>query len=148
MSKIVPRAAGGGRKSKDALVGVGDADLKRLAPPKTLIDQVAIDMWKTQSAQMIKRGTLALEFAPLLLNYCNAFSLLLKAEKLIAEEGLIAFSDQGGAKKHPAVNVRNDSVAQMARLGSLLGLDPLSCSRMTGAGGSGESEDENEFNEF
>ncbi|EEF9433867.1 phage terminase small subunit P27 family, partial [Salmonella enterica subsp. enterica serovar Muenchen] len=44
-------------------------------------------------------------------------------------------------------NVRNDSVSQLARLGSLLGLDPLSRIRMTS--GKNDPDDEgNEFDEF
>ncbi|PQX60244.1 phage terminase small subunit P27 family, partial [Cronobacter sakazakii] len=50
-------------------------------------------------------------------------------------------------KNPPAVNVRNDAVSQIARLGSLLGLDPLSRVRMMGAGKDGDDE-ENEFDEF
>lgn len=53
----------------------------------------------------------------------------------------------GGLKKHPAVNVRNDSVSQIARLGSLLGLDPLSRIRMT-SGRNAPDDDGNEFDEF
>ena len=56
-------------------------------------------------------------------------------------------SEMGGLKKHPAVNVRNDSVSQIARLGSLLGLDPLSRIRMT-SGRNAPDDDGNEFDEF
>lgn len=55
-------------------------------------------------------------------------------------------SGSGGLKKHPAVAVRNDSVSQIARLGSLLGLDPLSRMRSTGA--KEKDDDGNEFDEF
>ncbi|HEN3355827.1 TPA: P27 family phage terminase small subunit [Yersinia enterocolitica] len=60
--------------------------------------------------------------------------------------GLADLGGTGGLKKHPAVAVRNDCVSQLARLGSLLGLDPLSRIRMTG--GSSPEEEENEFDEF
>ncbi len=38
-------------------------------------------MWKTQSKILIDRGVFELEDAPLLLAYCNAFHLMLEAEK-------------------------------------------------------------------
>jgi P27 family predicted phage terminase small subunit len=81
----------------------------------------------------------------LLLAYCNAFHLMLEAEKMLAS-GLTSESEMG-AEKHPAVNVRNDSVSQLARLGSLLGLDPLSRLRMT-SGQKDPDDDGNEFDEF
>ena len=103
-------------------------------------------MWKTQSKILIDRGVFELEDAPLLLAYCNAFHLMLEAEKMLAS-GLTSESEMGGLKKHPAVNVRNDSVSQLARLGSLLGLDPLSRLRMT-SGQKDPDDDGNEFDEF
>ncbi|OYJ01418.1 hypothetical protein CI741_06890 [Klebsiella pneumoniae subsp. pneumoniae] len=52
-----------------------------------------------------------------------------------------------GAETTLTVNVRNDSVSQLARLGSLLGLDPLSRLRMT-SGQKDPDDDGNEFDEF
>lgn len=115
-------------------------------PPDGLMGEAAVKMWKTQSRILIDRGVFEVEDAPLLMAYCNAFHLMLEAEKLLAE-GLTTESEMGGLKKHPAINIRNDSVSQLARLGSLLGLDPLSRIRMTG--NKGEPEDEgNEFDGF
>ncbi|TNV14913.1 phage terminase small subunit P27 family [Buttiauxella sp. B2] len=138
------RSSGGGRKPN---LPVGQkSKLTRIAPPDELMSEVAVKLWKTQSKILIDRGLFELEDAPILLAYCNAFHLMLEAEKLLVTS-LTVDSEMGGLKKHPAVNVRNDSVSQLARLGSLLGLDPLSRVRMTG--GRKESEDEgNEFDEF
>lgn len=122
------RSSGGGRKP--TLPTGQKSKLTRIAPPAELMGEAAIRMWKTQSKILIDRGVFELEDAPLLLAYCNAFHLMLEAEKMLAS-GLTSESEMGGLKKHPAVNVRNDSVSQLARLGSLLGLDPLSRLRMT-----------------
>ena len=91
---------------------------------------------------------MTLDHAPLLLAYCNSFSLYLEAELAVAEEGLTVFSAQGGPKKNPTVNVRQDALASMVRIGSLLGLDPLSHRRMSGGDSNGNGDDENEFSEF
>lgn len=139
------RSSGGGRKRN--LPAGQTSKLTRIAPPDELMSEVAVKLWKTQSKILIERGLFELEDAPILLAYCNAFHLMLEAEKLLAKS-LTVDSEMGGLKKHPAVNVRNDSVSQIARLGSLLGLDPLSRIRMTGGGKKTEDEQENEFNEF
>ncbi|MBK4723916.1 MULTISPECIES: P27 family phage terminase small subunit [Erwiniaceae] len=146
------RAAGGGRKQN--LPAKNKSSLTRIAPPEELLSDTAIRLWKTQSKILIARGTFELEDAPLLLAYCNTFHLMITAEKVITKQaetdlenfGLADIGGTGGLKKHPAVSVRNDCVSQLARLGSLLGLDPLSRIRMTGGGG--QEEEENEFNEF
>ncbi|EJS96276.1 MULTISPECIES: phage terminase small subunit P27 family [Pectobacterium] len=146
------RASGGGRKQK---VGTKNkSSLTRIAPPPELMSDTAIRMWKTQSKILIERGTFELEDAPLLLAYCNSFHLMITAEKVITKQaeidlenmGLADLGGTGGLKKHPAVAVRNDCVSQLARLGSLLGLDPLSRIRMIG--GTEGDEEENEFDEF
>lgn len=146
LGKIVSRAAGGGRKSNDSLSGIGDPTLTRINPPDELRDVNAITIWKVQCKKLIEAGMMAVEFIPLLLSYCNAYSLMIQADKMIGDDGITAETADGGFKKHPAINVRNDSIAQIARLGSLLGLDPLSRSRMVGV--SGSSEEENEFDDF
>ena len=122
------RASGGGR-NKNLPAKNSKSSMTRIAPPAELMGESAIKLWKTQSKILIERGTFELEDAPLLVAYCNA-----------------EMSGSGGLKKHPAVAVRNDSVSQIARLGSLLGLDPLSRMRMTGP--SEQNNDENEFDEF
>jgi len=138
------RSTGGGRKPT---LPVGQASkLTRIAPPSELMSEVAVKLWKTQSKILIERGVFELEDAPILLAYCNAFHLMLEAEKLLATT-LTVDSEMGGLKKHPAVNVRNDSVSQLARLGSLLGLDPLSRLRMR-SGKNNPDDDGNEFDEF
>ncbi|EBM1967284.1 phage terminase small subunit P27 family [Salmonella enterica] len=139
------RSSGGGRKPN--LPANQKSTLTRILPPAELMGDVAVKLWKTQSKILIERGILELEDAPLLIAYCNAFHLMIEAEKIIAEDGLTDMGGMGGLKKHPAINVRNDSVSQLARLGSLLGLDPLSRIRMTGGGGDPDDEG-NEFDEF
>ncbi|WP_311753095.1 phage terminase small subunit P27 family [Proteus columbae] len=147
------RASGGGR-NKNLPAKNSKSSMTRIAPPAELMGESAIKLWKTQSKILIERGTFELEDAPLLVAYCNAFELMLTAERVILKQakldlesgGITEMSGSGGLKKHPAVAVRNDSVSQIARLGSLLGLDPLSRMRMTGP--SEQNNDENEFDEF
>lgn len=147
------RASGDGRR-KNLPAKSGKSSITRIAPPDELMGEAAIKLWKTQSKILIERGTFELEDAPLLLAYCNTFQMMLTADQLILNQakmdlesgGITEMSGSGGFKKHPAVAVRNDSISQIARLGSLLGLDPLSRMRNTGA--KNKDDDGTEFDEF
>lgn len=147
------RASGGGRKKKLPAKNQ-KSSITRIAPPDELMGEAAIKLWKTQSKILIERGTFEPEDAPILMAYCNAFELMLIADRVILATakkdlesgGITEMSGMGGLKKHPAVAVRNDSISQIARLGSLLGLDPLSRMRMTGP--ADKDDTGNEFDEF
>lgn len=147
------RASGGGRK-KNLPAKNQKSSITRIAPPDELMGEAAIKLWKTQSKILIERGTFEPEDAPVLMAYCNAFELMLIADRVILATakkdlesgGITEVSGTGGLKKHPAVAVRNDSISQIARLGSLLGLDPLSRMRMTGP--ADKDDTGNEFDEF
>lgn len=134
------RAVGGGRKSGVDLPAATDEQLLRKVPkaPDELIDQNAILIWKTQARVLIDRKILTEDHLPLLLAYCNSFALMLQAEALL-KCGIIANTKEG-IKKHPAMNVRQDAISSLVRIGSLLGLDPTSYRRMMGGGGDGDGE--------
>ena len=137
------RSSGGGRKPTPK---TGQkSSISRIAPPDELHDEYAVSMWKQQSKILISRGLFEPEDGSILMAYCNAFSLMVKADKRVLDEGITS-ATADGIKKHPAIAVRNDCISQMARLGSLLGLDPLSRTRFMGGGP--KSGDDNQGNEF
>lgn len=144
------RAAGGGRKAgKNTLPSAPAHEaLVKIDPPDQLRDESALAIWQTQSRVLMDRQLLTIDHGPLLLAYCNSFSLYLEAEQAISDQGLTVFSAKGGPKKNPIVNVRQDALASMVRIGSLLGLDPLSMRRMTGGSSGDKDGNENEFSEF
>ncbi|UPR55291.1 phage terminase small subunit P27 family (plasmid) [Vibrio cyclitrophicus] len=144
------RAAGGGRKAgKNTLPSAPAHEaLVKIDPPDQLRDESALAIWQTQSRVLMDRQLLTIDHGPLLLAYCNSFSLYLEAEQAISDEGLTVSSAKGGPKKNPSVNVRQDALASMVRIGSLLGLDPLSMRRMTGGSSGDKDGNENEFSEF
>ncbi|MCE2597211.1 phage terminase small subunit P27 family [Motilimonas cestriensis] len=141
------RAAGGGRKTG---VNVATAPAKelltRVKPPEQLRDENAIAIWKDRAKILADRKMLTAAVLPMLIAWCNSFSLMIEADTMITDEGLLSFSDKGGAKKHPALTARSEAVNQMARLGSLLGFDPMSYQRL--AGGGNDDEGGNEFDDF
>ena len=146
------RASGGGRKRKTALTH--KSSITRIPPPPELIDENAVRLWKSQSKVLIERGTFEPEDAPLLLAYCNSFSYVITADLKITDwaaddGGMVVATSDGSIKKSPYVAARNDAIAQLSRLGSLLGLDPLTRLRMMGAGGGEEQPNEDDdFSEF
>ncbi|MBZ5489153.1 phage terminase small subunit P27 family [Halomonas aquamarina] len=147
------RASGGGRKRKTSLTH--KSSITRIAPPPELIDENAVRLWKSQSKVLIERGTFEPEDAPLLLAYCNSFSYMITADLKITDwaardGGMVVATSDGSIKKSPYVAARNDAIAQLSRLGSLLGLDPLTRLRMMGAGSSGEDQpnEDDDFSEF
>ncbi len=138
------RAPGGGSKSSN--LAVGDENIKLVRPPKELLDDFAKECWRENSKILIDRKTYSREDAILLMSYCNAFSMMLQCDTELA--GIYwTESGQGGLKKHPLVNVRNDAVGQLLRLGSMLGLNPMSRARFLN-GGNGGDESGNEFDDF
>ncbi len=141
------RASGGGRKRKS--LGTQKSTITRINPPDELMGDAARKIWKQQSKVLIDRGTFEVEDAPLLQAYCNAWQMMLDAEARIANEGVTIPTADGSQKMHPVVNVRDKSVQQLSRLGSLLGLDPLTRIRMMSAGSGDDGNNEgNEFDEF
>lgn len=144
------RATGGGRKGGKSTLPSAPAHeaLVKIDPPDELRDDNALAIWQTQSRVLMDRKLLTIDHGPLLLAYCNSFSLYLEAENAISSQGLTVDTPMGGMKKNPSVNVRQDALASMVRIGSLLGLDPLSIRRMTGGGSGDKDGNENEFSEF
>ncbi|MGO3214779.1 MAG: phage terminase small subunit P27 family [Halomonas sp.] len=146
------RASGGGRKPKTNLKL--QSSISRIAPPPELIDENAVRLWKSQSKILIERGTFEPEDAPLLLAYCNSFSYMITADLKItdwaaADGGMVVATSDGSIKKSPYVAARNDAIAQLSRLGSLLGLDPLTRLRMLGASnGDDDGNEDDDFSEF
>lgn len=140
------RASGGGRKPKTT--GQQKSSITRINPPAELMGDHAIRAWKQQSKVLIDRGTFEIEDALLLQAYCNSWQLMLDAEVRIAKEGLTIPTADGSEKMHPVVNARDKAVSQLSRLGSLLGLDPLTRMRLTGGGKGGDGEGGNAFEEF
>lgn len=144
------RAPGGGRKKADGQnlpAAPKNEQLTEAFPPEDLRDEVAHNIWLSQSDVLLKRGVLTIGDLGILLAYCNSYSLYLQAEKQITAEGLTVSSASGGLKKHPAINARQDALAMATRHGGLLGLDPLSRTKLMG-GGPGAGSGENEFSEF
>lgn len=144
-----PRASGAGRKPGSNLpAAVPDDQLLKKVPkaPDELMDDNSCLIWKSQARVLIDRKVLTEDLLPLLLAYCNSFSIMLKADAMILKDGLISYGELG-EKKHPALNARADAISALVRIGSLLGLDPMSHRRLVG-GSNSEGGSGGEWSEF
>lgn len=99
-------------------------------------------LWETVVPQLCAEKVLAATDVQNLEVYCAAYDQFREAEKHIASNGLVVTSPQGGMVKNPAATAKNEAVKQMATYGGMLGLDPSSRQRLTGAA---KKHDENPF---
>lgn len=115
--------------------------------PEWLVgDEFASPLWDMLITELCVAQVLCITDLHNLEVFCAAYSRWRKAEKEIAQHGLVVAGATGGPIKNPACTVANESLRQMTSYGSLLGLDPSSRTRLIGGGKKkGES---NPFNEF
>lgn len=99
-------------------------------------------LWQVLAPELCKEKVLAITDIQALEVYCSAYNQFREAEKHIAEHGLVVPGAQGGMVKNPAATAKNEAVKQMATYGGMLGLDPSSRQRLTGAA---KKHDENPF---
>lgn len=66
--------------------------------------------------------------------FCMAYENWRKAQRSVANEGIVVSGAMGGPIKNPALTASNEAARQMAMFGAMLGLDPSSRARLTGAG--------------
>ncbi|MCI7353067.1 MAG: phage terminase small subunit P27 family [[Actinobacillus] rossii] len=65
-------------------------------------------------------------------NYCIAYQNRKKANQDIEKHGSVIVTDSG-IKRNPAYTTLKEAMADMAKFGALLGLDPSSRTRLVGA---------------
>lgn len=74
--------------------------------------------------------------------YADAWQQFHDAQALIAEHGMIAHSEKGGAYQHPAVGIANKAREQITKLGSFFGLNPPAREGLVVNGGKSPMENE------
>lgn len=99
-------------------------------------------LWETVVPELCREKVLAATDIQNLEVYCSAYDQFRMAERHITKHGLVVEGAQGGMVKNPAATAKNEAVKQMATYGGMLGLDPASRQRLTGAT---KRHDENPF---
>ncbi len=109
------------------------------------ISEDAKTMWDLVTAELCREGILTVTDLHNVEGFCCAYSNWRMAQKELDQMGVTVITPTGSLIKNPAATVVNETLRQMVSLGSLLGLDPSSRSRLMGAN---KKPAANEFSEF
>lgn len=96
------------------------------------------ELWDTIVPELCREKVLAATDVQNLEVYCTAYQQFREASDDIKKNGIVVAGAQGSPIKNPAVTARNEAVRQMSTFGGMLGLDPSSRQRLTGAKTEGE----------
>jgi P27 family predicted phage terminase small subunit len=84
-----------------------------------------IDEWNRLIPILNARGDFLPEHLGILTSYCIAWQDICEASEMLAKEGQVV-QTQGGPKRHPAMIVRNQAMAQLAKFSVELRITPRS----------------------
>jgi len=90
-------------------------------------------LWEVLAPQLCSERILAITDIQNLEVYCNAYDQFRRAQEELLKNGPTVTGAMGGLIKNPAATVMKEATATMATFGGLLGLDPSSRQRLTGA---------------
>lgn len=105
--------------------------LTKVEPP-IWMPELAIGMWETIVPDLLSAEVLTVPDLHNVESFCMAYCRWRQAEEDINKNG-ITIETEKTVIKNPAVTVVNEAKRQMVQFGSLLGLDPSSRSRLSGA---------------
>ena len=102
--------------------------------PPTWLEPLAVEMWQRVVPQLCANDLLTVGDLHNVEGFCMAYARWRQAQESITLYGVVTTNPETGALlKNPAVTVVNEASRQMIQFGSLLGLDPSSRARLTGA---------------
>lgn len=102
-----------------------------IEPPTWLSDK-AIVMWETVMPELLRNKVLTVADIHNVEVFCMAYNRWRQAEDDIKVNG-VTITNENTTIKNPAVTVVNEATTQMMKFGALLGLDPSSRQRLSGA---------------
>lgn len=91
-------------------------------------------LWDAIAPQLCAEKIMAITDVQNLEVYCNAYDQFRIAQEEVRKNGVTVTGATGGPVKNPAATALKEAVAVMATYGGMLGLDPSSRQRLTGAG--------------
>ena len=103
--------------------------MKKFSPPKHL-DYIARKQWLKYAKHLREKESVQEQDLHNLEVFCVNYSVYYQAYEQIKQHGLLVLDNNGNLKKNPAVIAKNDAEKLLFKCGSLLGLDPVSRSRM------------------
>lgn len=100
-------------------------------PPDWLSER-ATTMWKMLLPELLRENVIALTDLHNVELFCTAYSNWRMAQESVDKFGTVVASSQGSPMKNPALTAANEAMRQIVTLGSMLGLDPASRTRIIG----------------
>lgn len=98
------------------------------------ITEEARDMWERIAPLLLKQKVLQETDLHNVEVFCTAYGNWRAAKAHVKKFGLVLEGASGGPVKNPALTALAEAAKQMVTFGSMLGLDPASRQRLTGAG--------------
>lgn len=109
------------------------------------LDNLASQMWQRIIPELLKEKVLLSTDLHNVECFCVAYSRWRQSEQSIKLYGIVIESGNGSLTKNPALTAANESMMQIVKFGSSLGLSPSDRARIIG---NKNSESDNEFAEF
>lgn len=100
--------------------------------PPTWLSDKAVTMWETVMPELLRNKVLTVADIHNVEVFCMAYNRWRQAEDDIKVNG-VTITNESTTIKNPAVTVVNEATNQMMKFGALLGLDPSSRQRLSGA---------------
>ena len=124
------------RKSKNKNINVPEfSEVVDIEPPEYMSDlEFAPMIWRSIVPELLENELLKITDMHNVEVFCMAYDTYRKSQKELAIQGVTVMGASGSLIKNPALTALNEAARQMATFGSLLGLDPSSRQRLTGAG--------------
>lgn len=91
---------------------------------------VARQEWNRVSKQLLALGLIARTDRAALAAYCTAYKDYVDAENALKKQGVVIFSENGGAYQNPWMGIKKRSMDQMVKFGAEFGLTPSSRVRL------------------
>lgn len=104
----------------------------RGAEPPIWMGELATTMWETVVPELVRNKVLTIADLHNVESFCMAYQRWREAEEDINANGLVIHTEKS-VIKNPSVTIVNEAKKQMLQYGSVLGLDPSSRTRLTGA---------------
>lgn len=93
----------------------------------------AVMIWRSVVPELLENNVLQITDMHNLEVFCMAYDTFRSSQLEIARDGVTVEGASGSPIKNPALTALNEAVRQMATFGALLGLDPSSRQRLSGA---------------
>jgi P27 family predicted phage terminase small subunit len=104
--------------------------LEELPEPPGFFDPIAVYEWERIGPSLIEKRVLTAMDLAAFSGYCLNVARMVKAERLVAKEGLVVDGPMG-EKAHPAVMIARQSEAEVLKFAKEFGITPASRTRVS-----------------